>query len=175
MMRRYIVPLIALGLIGFAGYSVYCTQRKEPILEPQTPPPSSPYPHTVAGAGIVEARQENVQVAPAIPGLVLEVYVEVGQHVRKGDPLLRVDDRHLRAQLAQARAQLKYAEAQLAKLEAMPRPEELPPAGAGARSDGWDYFATQRATWGIYSGVLSWGHASFRVRGYVPSSCAGRY
>nr|BAL54023.1 hypothetical conserved protein [uncultured Planctomycetota bacterium] len=130
MMRRYIVPLIALGLIGFAGYSVYCTQRKEPILEPQTPPPSSPYPHTVAGAGIVEARQENVQVAPAIPGLVLEVYVEVGQHVRKGDPLLRVDDRHLRAQLAQARAQLKYAEAQLAKLEAMPRPEELPPARA---------------------------------------------
>lgn len=73
---------------------------------------------------------ENVQIAPAIPGLVLEIYVEVGQRVRKGDSLLRVDDRHLRAQLQQAKAQLRYAEAQLAKLEAMPRPEEVPPARA---------------------------------------------
>lgn len=130
MIRRYVVPLIALSLIIVAAYHVYSTQRREPILEPHTPPPLSPFRHTVAGAGIVEARMENVQIAPAVPGLVLEVYVEVGQRVRKGDPLLRVDDRHLQAQLEQAKAQLAYFEAQLAKLEAMPRPEEVPPARA---------------------------------------------
>ncbi len=130
MIRRYILPVLSLLLVGLAIYQVYSTQRQEPILEPAVPPPSSPYHYTVAGAGMVEARMENVQIAPAIPGLVLEIYVDVGQQVRKGDPLLRVDDRHLWAQLQQAEAQLRYSQAQLAKLESMPRPEELPPARA---------------------------------------------
>ncbi|MCS7014913.1 MAG: efflux RND transporter periplasmic adaptor subunit [Gemmatales bacterium] len=130
MIRRYVLPLIAAALIIFAAYQVYSTQRKEPMLEPQNPPPGSPFRYTVAGAGVVEAHWENIQIAPAVPGLVLEIYVEVGQRVSKGSALLRVDDRHLRAQLEQARAQLKHAEAQLAKLQAMPRPEEVLPARA---------------------------------------------
>ncbi|MCS7168429.1 MAG: efflux RND transporter periplasmic adaptor subunit [Gemmatales bacterium] len=130
MFRRYILPVIALILISLAAYHVYSTQRKEPILEPQVPPPNSPFSYTVAGAGVVEARNENVQIAAAVPGLVLEVYVDVGDRVKKGEPLLRVDDRHWRAQLEQARAQLKHAEAQLARLQALPRLEEVLPARA---------------------------------------------
>src|SRR6516164_368550 len=63
----------------------------------------------------------------ALPGLVLEVYVpsdRVGTHVKAGQPLFRVDDRHLQAQLKVAEAQHAAAVARLAKLEKQPRPEE---------------------------------------------------
>jgi multidrug resistance efflux pump len=67
---------------------------------------------------------------------VLEVFVpadKVGQQVKKGEPLFRVDDRQLKSQLAWQEASLKAAEAQLAKLNAMPRAENLPPAEARVR------------------------------------------
>jgi len=49
----------------------------------------------------------------------------IGQHVKEGDPLFRVDDRQLKALLAFHEANLASAQAQLAKLEQMPRKEEL--------------------------------------------------
>ena len=42
---------------------------------------------------------------------------EVGKEVQAGDPLFRVDDRQLQAQLAVQQANLAAAKAQLAKLE----------------------------------------------------------
>src|SRR5438045_473460 len=71
-------------------------------LSPPVEPPRSPYKSTVAAAGLVEARSENIAVGAALPGVVLEVYVpssEVGRFVKQGTPLFRVDERHLRAQL----------------------------------------------------------------------------
>src|SRR5262249_36454813 len=64
------------------------------------------------------------------------VYVpveKVGQRVKAGEPLFRVDDRALKAQLRVQEANLAAAEAQYTKLEAMPRPEELPPSEAKVR------------------------------------------
>ena len=51
---------------------------------------------TIAGAGIVEARTENIAIGSALPGVVLEVYVpvdDVGKEVTAGEALFRVDDR----------------------------------------------------------------------------------
>ncbi len=62
---------------------------------------------------------------------MLEVYVpssKAGERVRVGTPLFRIDDRHLKAQLAVAEAELGSAKALLARLENQPRPEELPPS-----------------------------------------------
>jgi HlyD family secretion protein len=58
----------------------------------------------------------------------------VGRYVQQGTPLFRVDDRHLQAQLRYQAANLASAQAQLAKLDALPRPEELPPAEAKVRA-----------------------------------------
>jgi multidrug resistance efflux pump len=91
----------------------------------------------VAGAGITEAQTENIAIGSALPGVVMEVFVpstKVGQSVKAGDPLFRVDDRQLKAQLKVQEANLSAAEAQLAKLEAMPRPEELPASDAKVRA-----------------------------------------
>src|SRR5262249_34203054 len=83
-----------------------------------------PYENSIAASGVVEARSENIAIGTALGGLVLEVYVpseKVGTHVVAGQPLFRVDDRHLRAQLKLAQAQLARANARLAKLEQQPR------------------------------------------------------
>jgi multidrug resistance efflux pump len=72
-----------------------------------------------------------------MPGLVLEVYVpssKVGQRVAAGTPLFRIDDRHLKAQLAVAEVQVVAAKAGLAKLEQQPRPEDLPPSLAKVKA-----------------------------------------
>jgi multidrug resistance efflux pump len=84
----------------------------------------------VAGSGIVEPETENISIGSSFPGVVTKVLVKVGQRVKKGDILFRVDDRQLRAELRYRQASLASAEAQLEKLEKMPRPEEVPASEA---------------------------------------------
>jgi HlyD family secretion protein len=128
-------------MLAFAVYHVVQAQQKPPKLLPPVEPARTPFGRTVAGAGIVEARSQNIAVGSAMPGVVLEVYYPshaersaqddkrpwealIGEHVKQGDPLFRVDDRQLKALLAFHEANLASARAQLKKLEQMPRPEE---------------------------------------------------
>ncbi|MBI3408867.1 MAG: efflux RND transporter periplasmic adaptor subunit [Planctomycetes bacterium] len=130
---KYVLPFLAISSLGFSSYHVLHSEPSVEKLTPPAKPARSAYTNTVAAAGLVEARSENFAIGAAIPGIVLEVYVpssEVGKFVKKGTPLFRVDDRHLKAQLQMQEANLKAAQAQLAKLEAMPRSEEVPPAEA---------------------------------------------
>lgn len=59
--------------------------------------------------GTVEA-ERNVLVAAEESGVVREVLVEKGRLVQAGQPLLRIDDRILRAQVDQARAEAALAQ-----------------------------------------------------------------
>ena len=139
---KYLLPLFAVGMLAFAVYHVVLAQQKPPKPPPPVEPARSPFGRTVAGAGIVEARSQNIAVGSALPGVVLKVWSPkeldlpstsnlmpwealIGQHVKQGDPLFRVDDRHYQAMLAFHEANLASAKAQLDKLEKMPRPEEL--------------------------------------------------
>jgi multidrug resistance efflux pump len=136
-MRRWlgkvVVPVLAVGMLSFA--ILHVVRASQTLSDPPPPadPPRTPFGHTVAGAGIIEAQTENISIGSALAGVVLEVYVpveKVGLHVKAGAPLFRVDDRHLRAQLAYQEATLTAARAQVAKLEQQPRSEELPPSAA---------------------------------------------
>ncbi len=139
---KFVLPLFALGMLSFAVYHVVQAYQKPPKPQPPMEPARTPFSLTVAGAGIIEARSQNIALGSALPGVVLKVWSPeelglpaqpgrtpwealIGQHVKQGDPLFRVDDRQLKSQLAFHRANLKSAEAQLAKLDQMPRPEEL--------------------------------------------------
>ncbi len=127
----YVVSAAALGLLLFAVNHVIRAHQGPGPTEPPVEPPRTPYGKTVAGVGVAEPRTENISIGSALSGVVLEVYVpadKVGQRVKPGDPLFRVDDRQLRAQLAAQKASLEAAKAQLARLVAMPRKEELPPS-----------------------------------------------
>jgi multidrug resistance efflux pump len=133
---KFFLPLLAVGMLTFAVFHVVRAQQTTPKPPPPVEPARTPFGRTVAGAGIAEALTENIAIGSALPGVVLEVYVpveKVGQRVKQGDPLFRVDDRQLKAQLKYQEANLAAAEAQLAKLEAQPRPEEVPSSEAKVR------------------------------------------
>src|SRR5262245_18864957 len=105
-----------MGALGF--YHVNRESQSAPATAPPEYPARSPYANSIAASGVVEARTENIAIGAALPGLVLEVYVpsdRAGTPVKAGQPLFRVDDRHLRAQLRVAQAQVASAEARLSK------------------------------------------------------------
>lgn len=130
MIRKYILPFIALLGVAFAIYTVQASQKELPPGEPVAPPPTSDFQQQIAGAGIVEAQTENIQISSVVPGVVETVYAKVGDRVKKGQQLFSVESNDLRAQLVVKEAAVAAAEARLAKLKESPRPEDLPPAEA---------------------------------------------
>lgn len=128
--RKYAFPFLAVaGMVG-AAYTVSTAERTLAAAPPVVEPAPSPFELQIAGAGLIESQSENVSIGTALSGLVVEVAVTEGQLVKRGDLLVRIDDRDRRAELAQREAEIAAAEAELARLRAMPRAEDLPPARA---------------------------------------------
>lgn len=128
-----VLPLIALAMGVFGVVHVLQGSQPVPPLAPPIEPVRSPFGVSIAASGLVEPKFESIAIGSALSGIVLEVFVpaqSVGQQVKQGDPLFRVDDRHLKAQLGLQQANLQSAKALLSKLEAMPRAEEIPPIDA---------------------------------------------
>ena len=77
---------------------------------------------------------EDSRLAPVVPGRVLEVMVERGDHVEEGQPLVRLRDVDFRLQAASARAQLAQARARLgiAAGARPPAPEDTPEVRSAA-------------------------------------------
>src|ERR1043166_3077305 len=98
------LPLLALLALGFGVISVVRSQPKVGTTVPPSPPPVSPYEHTVAAVGLIEASTENIAIGTPMPDVVSTVFVTVGQSVKAGDPLFQLDDRQRRARLAEAEA-----------------------------------------------------------------------
>ena len=112
-MKNVFLPIIALGALTFGIVSVVRSQPKREVSLPPSPPPNAPYTHTVAAVGLVEASTENIAIGTPLSDVVTEVPVVVGQVVKCGDPLFKLDDRQLQADLATRRAELGVAETQV--------------------------------------------------------------
>jgi multidrug resistance efflux pump len=128
-----VLPFFAAGMAFFAVYHLLFAHEPRPKLAPIVAPPQALAPASVAGVGIVEPCSESISIGTAQTGIVLEVFhgpEDVGVRVPKGQPLFRVDDRALRAQLAVQQAKLKAAEANLHRLQQLPRKEDIPPLEA---------------------------------------------
>src|SRR5438094_8814552 len=98
MFRKYLLPLVAAGMLVFGLIHVITASQARPALEPLAAPPWVPFGDTVAGTGLVEASTENIAIGSPLPGVVVEVFVpvdKVGTQVKAGAPLFRVDDRQL--------------------------------------------------------------------------------
>ncbi|HEX2747534.1 MAG TPA: efflux RND transporter periplasmic adaptor subunit [Verrucomicrobiales bacterium] len=93
-------------------------QTSDSIPPPPVKPAEKPFARTVAGTGIIEALSENVGIGVPEAGLVSEVFVKVDAEVKKGQPLLKLDDRQLQAQLIGLRAEIEVARAGVAVAEA---------------------------------------------------------
>ncbi len=87
----------------------------------QAVPPQAP-----ARAAQPPAGPRDLKVASEIPGIVQEVLVKEGDQVRKGQPLLRIDDRQARLKVHIAELQVKRAEAKLESARAAEKEAKAP-------------------------------------------------
>jgi HlyD family secretion protein len=115
--------LFAASIVGFlAGViAAYIFGIKKAPLPPAFAPVVNPYPNGIYSEGIIESAQangSNINVFAEVTGVVVSVPVTEGQEVRKGTPLVLLDDSVPRAQAEAARAVLKGADDTLAKLAA---------------------------------------------------------
>jgi HlyD family secretion protein len=121
------LPFAAVLGLGFAVFTVVKAREAPPPSRPVVPPPVRPAEfRAIAGAGLVEARMENIPIGANIPGVVVERFVNRNDMVKKGDPLFRTDDRNLKAELAVRQANLASARAQLERLQVAPMAGDIP-------------------------------------------------
>ncbi|MBJ7327116.1 MAG: biotin/lipoyl-binding protein [Chthoniobacterales bacterium] len=111
---------IAAALLGIVAMFLLVARLKkpDPVAPPLVEPATAPYQAAIGARGIVESLGENVHISPLVSGVVEEVFVKVGDQVKKGDPLFRVDSRAARAAVASREAEIPVLTARLAEAEA---------------------------------------------------------
>lgn len=130
MFRKVVLPVLAICGIALAVDTVMTGAKPQIPAAPVAAPARSPFDAYVAGSGIIESLTENVSIGTPVPGLVTDICVKPGDHVKRGDILFKLDDRDLQADLISKQAGVKAAEARLRKLQMEPRPEDIPVAEA---------------------------------------------
>lgn len=127
-------PLFILAGIGIlAGLiSVFVYSEKAKTLSPVAVS-YNPYIKGVYANGIIESYQntgENINIYPEVSGRVTAVFTNDGHILKKGDPILAIDDSVQREIVAKDKAQADAALSMLEELKAQPRKENLDVAKA---------------------------------------------
>lgn len=109
----FIAAIIGL-LTGIMSAYIFGIEKK-----PQPPafnPASNPYAKGIYANGIVESYQSNganINIYPEVPGTIKQILVSEGAIIRKGAPLIMLDDSVQRATVEQQRSQVELASASL--------------------------------------------------------------
>lgn len=103
---KYLIPLFII-LIGFAVWFFYPTDSKEKALF----------------SGTIEA--DDAALGSKVGGRVIQVFVEEGDEVKKGDLLIQLDRDALQARHDEAKATQESAVQKVLELENGTRPEEI--------------------------------------------------
>lgn len=109
----FIAAIIGL-LIGIVSAYLYGIEKK-----PQPPafnPASNPYTKGIYAEGIVESYQgngANINIYPEVPGTIRQILVSEGEIIKKGTPLILIDDSIQRATVEQQKSQVALASASL--------------------------------------------------------------
>jgi RND family efflux transporter MFP subunit len=118
MIRKYLIPVASVIGLALAIFVVMQGSKPIPAAAPVTQPAPAPYQSYVAGAGLVEAATENIAIGTGVGGTVTDVFVKVGDRVKLGDPLFRIRDKTLRAELVMQKAAVESAKAKAAEAKA---------------------------------------------------------
>ena len=123
-----VVGLVLLAVIGGAGWfwtqTLQATAVKTAAVTARATGPGAAAGSVLNASGYVTARR-RATVSSKVTGKVLEVFVEEGKEIRKGQVLARLDDSQIRAALAVAEAQLAAAQRGAAEDEARLKQAEL--------------------------------------------------
>jgi RND family efflux transporter MFP subunit len=126
---------LVLALVGIVA-AVFLVRKQRHVEPPPAPlvePARAPFTNSIGARGIIESVNENVRIAPAVPGLIAKVNAKVGDEVKAGDVLIEQDRRDAAAlvtiqetQIETLRAQIREAEVALAdKRDQWARMEKL--------------------------------------------------
>jgi multidrug efflux pump subunit AcrA (membrane-fusion protein) len=130
-MLKWITILLAVLGVALAAYAALTEGKGRPPAQPPAAPPSvNPFASGIAATGVIEPISRSIPIGTPEPGLVTQVFVEVGQAVKPGDPLLMLDDRSLKTDLVRLEAQRAVVAARIDRWKAFPRAETLPPLEA---------------------------------------------
>jgi HlyD family secretion protein len=135
MVRKWILPALAIVMLAFGIGHAFYIQKAEPESPPPVPPNSTPFGDTVAGEGIVEPNNEasttsSISIGSQLSGVVTKIPVHIGQTVATGDLLFELDKRATEADRKVRQAQVVQAQMSLRELELQPRAETVPPSEA---------------------------------------------
>lgn len=132
MRNKVLFTLAIVGLLaGLASAYLFGIEKKP--LPPAFNPAANPYGRGIYATGIVESYQasgENINLYPEVAGTISAIRVAEGARVRRGTPLLTIEDSVQQATVAQQHSQAAAALALLEELRAQPRPETLEVARA---------------------------------------------
>ena len=114
LMKRTLLPIITVVVLALATVSIVRTQPRSSRSEPPVAPPRADFEQRVAAVGLIEARSENISIASHLPGVVEKVFVTVGQEVKAGDALVKLDTRALEAARAERQSDVTTRQASVA-------------------------------------------------------------
>lgn len=134
---RWAYGLALLLLIAGGGYVVYSratapipVRVARPEVEVAGPGADvAPGTEVLTAGGYIVPR-DRVEISSKIVGRVADVLVRRGDHVERGDVLVRIEDHEFQAQVDLAAARVASARARLEELETGSRPQEIAAAQA---------------------------------------------
>lgn len=129
-MTRWLTIVLSCCGLCIAAWAVTTNKQTLPELPPVREPSVNPFGRGVAALGIAEPASRIVSILPPEPGLVMDVKIDVGAIVKRGDVLFTLDTRVLEADLSKAVANARVSADELARLRSLPRPEDVAPVRA---------------------------------------------
>jgi HlyD family secretion protein len=127
MRNKIIFSLSVMGILaGLLSAYLYGVEKKP--LPPVFQPAPNPYERGIYANGIIESYQSNganINIYPEVSGRIMRILVAEGDSVRRGIPLMMMDDSVQKATTEQQKSQAEAALALLEELRAQPRKEVL--------------------------------------------------
>jgi RND family efflux transporter MFP subunit len=107
----WLIALALLGGLAFAGYQKLIAPRSAPAIETVVVKPSVNVanPALLSASGYLVANKQS-KITPKISGKVVQLPIDTGMKVHRGDTLAVLESTNLRAQLDESRAALDQAE-----------------------------------------------------------------
>lgn len=116
-MRKIILPLLAVTGILLTIFMIYRGTQKPQPAPIMFNPAKSPYKYYIAGQGTIESASRNILISVPFAELITNIYVKVGDILKKGDKIFHIDTRTLEANLVKAAQEQKVAELEYARLK----------------------------------------------------------
>lgn len=118
MKTRTLFIIAGLGIIaGLISVFVY---NQKIVPEPPVAVNFNPYESGVYASGIVESYQpsgSDTNIFPEVAGKVVKIFVQEGQTITQGTPILAIDDSVQRALVAKDQAQIQFEQASLVNVQ----------------------------------------------------------